>query len=238
MCAGQPWLLASAAAAPGWNKVRSVMPALSPRGRWRCGTLSPAGRWPAPSYGTECASAARSARGNFAVDSPGRGLRLGPRPASGARARDRRGVVVRAAGDLGAQPDQRVVLAADHPFLHRDQRVVGDLDVLRADLGAALGDVAEAEAEVLLGDGAPVGGVGRVHLQFRDAHQEPRPGEGTLVLRVVADHVAHVLAQEALDALAELLRPLHVLLLHPELAGADRGIRRERGDLPRLGVVE
>src|SRR6266699_5589480 len=66
-------------------------------------------------------------------------------------------VVVAAAGDLGAQPDQRVVLAPDHPFLQGDQRVVGDLDVLRAGLGAALGDVAVSEAEVVLGDLAPVG---------------------------------------------------------------------------------
>ena len=132
--------------------------------------------------------------------------------------------VARPAGDLAAQPDQRVVLAAGHPLLHRDQRVVGDLDVLRADLGAALGDVAVAEPEVVLGDVAPVGGVGRVHLQLGDPHQEPRPGERVLVLRVVADDVAGVLAQEALDALAELLRPLHVDLLHPELAQADRRV--------------
>src|SRR5262245_65979772 len=32
---------------------------------------------------------------------------------------------------------------------------------------------------------------------------------------MVADDVAHVLTEEALDALAELLAPLHVLLLHP-----------------------
>ena len=41
------------------------------------------------------------------------------------------GIGVRAAGDLAAEPDQRVVLAAGHALLHRDQRVVGDLDVLR-----------------------------------------------------------------------------------------------------------
>jgi hypothetical protein len=77
--------------------------------------------------------------------------------------------------------------------------------VLRADLGAALGDVAEAEAEIILGYLPPVGGVGRVHLEFGHPHQEPRAGEGVLVLGVVADHVAGVLAQEALNALAELL---------------------------------
>ena len=40
MCAGQPWLLAAASVAPDWNKVRSVMPALSPGGTV-CGTPSP-----------------------------------------------------------------------------------------------------------------------------------------------------------------------------------------------------
>src|SRR6516162_6379286 len=112
-----------------------------------------------------------------------------------------RGVLAGPAADFVAQPDQRVVLAADHPLLHRDQRIVGDLDVLRAHLGAALGDVAVAKAEIVLGDLAPVGGVGRVHLEFGDAHQEPGARERALVLRMVADHVAGVLAQEALNAL-------------------------------------
>jgi hypothetical protein len=77
--------------------------------------------------------------------------------------------------------------------------------VLGADLGAALGDVAVAEAEVVLGDVPPVGFVRRVHLKLRDAHEEPRAGERVLVVRVVPDHVAGVLAQVALNALAELL---------------------------------
>ncbi len=140
--------------------------------------------------------------------------------------------------DLRAEPHQRVEPPSGHALLHRDDRVVGDLDVLGADLGAALGDVAEAQAEVVLRDVAPVGLVGRVHLQLGDPHQEPRPGERRLVVLVVADRVAGVLAQEALNALAELLRPVHVLLLHPELARLDRRVRRERGDLAGLGVVE
>src|SRR6266496_6655805 len=67
-----------------------------------------------------------------------------------------RGVVPRASADLGAEPEQRVVFAADDALLQRNQRVVGDLDVLGADLGAALGDVAVAEAEVVLRDLPPV----------------------------------------------------------------------------------
>src|SRR5580700_4424340 len=63
---------------------------------------------------------------------------------------DGRGVMGAAgpAADLGSEPDQRVVLAPGHAFLHRDERIVGDLDVLRADLGAALGDVAVTESEI------------------------------------------------------------------------------------------
>src|ERR1043165_2355871 len=78
-------------------------------------------------------------------------LRTGNQNSGLGLARDLRGVLVGAAGDLVAEPDQRVVLTPDDPLLHRDQRVVGDLDVLRADLGAALGDVAQAEPVLLLG---------------------------------------------------------------------------------------
>src|SRR5437588_164901 len=59
-----------------------------------------------------------------------------------------------------------------------------------------------------------------------------------LVLLVVAHHVAGVLAQEALDALAELLRPAHVLLHHPVFARLQVLRRRERRYFPGLFVVE
>jgi hypothetical protein len=55
---------------------------------------------------------------------------------------------------------------------------------------------------------------------------------------VVANHVAGVLTQEAFDALAELLRTLHVDLLHPVVAGGQVGGWCERRDLPGLLVVE
>lgn len=117
------------------------------------------------------------------------------------------------------QPHQRVVLAVHRALLERDERVVGDLDVLRAHLGAALGDVAEPQPVLLLGlDGAVAVRVERVHVQLGHPHQVAGPGERLLVLLVVADHVAGVLAQVALDALAELLAPLDVDLRHPVLA--------------------
>ena len=73
-----------------------------------------------------------------------------------------------------AEPHQRVVLAVDDALLHRDHRVVGDLDVLGADLGAALGDVAVPEAVLLLGVLLAVARVERVHVQLGDPHEEPR----------------------------------------------------------------
>ncbi|GGW23610.1 hypothetical protein GCM10010339_93470 [Streptomyces alanosinicus] len=84
----------------------------------------------------------------------------------------------------------------------------------------------------------PGGRVQRVHVEFGDPHQEARARESGLVLLVVADDMAGVLAQEALDALAELLRAVHVLLHHPVLPGAESGRRYERRDLPGLLVVE
>src|SRR5262245_13752306 len=48
------------------------------------------------------------------------------------------------------QARQRVIVFIDHAFLERDDGVVGDGDVLGADLRAALGDVAQADAVVIL----------------------------------------------------------------------------------------
>ena len=89
---------------------------------------------------------------------------------------------------------------------------------LRADLCAALGDVAVADAAGVADELGAVVRVQRVHLQLGEADEEARAEEVLLVLRVVADDVADVLAEEALDALAELLPALDVLLLHPVVA--------------------
>src|SRR5690606_4912744 len=77
----------------------------------------PASRWPAGSAGREITCATRAPR------------------------RDCRGVDraltewLLPSEQLVAQPDHRVVLAVGDPLLHRNERVVGDLDVLRAHLG-------------------------------------------------------------------------------------------------------
>src|SRR5579875_3908326 len=112
--------------------------------------------------------------------------------------------------DLRAQEQDGVVLGVDHALLQRDDPVVRDLDVLRTDLGAALGDVAVADPLVLLRHALAVLRVERVHVELGGADEEPRPGERGLVLLVVTDDVTGVLAEVALDALAELLAALDV----------------------------
>src|SRR6202034_1909905 len=137
--------------------------------------------------------------------------------------------------DLAAEPGHRVIGGVHHPFFHRDDGVVGDLDVLGADLGAALGDVAHAEPGLLSDQLAAVVGVERVHLELGEADEEPGPGVVGLVLLVISDDVADVLAHEALDALAELLTPLDVDLSHA-IAVRGAGWGRERRHL--LGHLE
>src|SRR5215208_3863331 len=122
---------------------------------------------------------------------------------------------VLAAPDLVPEPGDRVVADVGDPFLEGDDGVVGDVDVLGADLGAALGDVAQAKAHLLAEQLAAVAGLQGVHLELGVADEHARAGEAALVLLVVTDDVADVLAQEALDALVELLHPVDVLLGHP-----------------------
>ena len=120
----------------------------------------------------------------------------------------------------------RIVEPIDDALLERDDRVVGDRDVLGAHLRAAVRDVAVPDAVLVFQRLEPVLGVERVHLERRGVDEEARPDE-LGVQRVIAQDVADVLAQEALDALAELLHAIDVGLRH-----APRAVRRVRR--PRL----
>src|SRR5207247_8597217 len=107
--------------------------------------------------------------------------------------------------ELAQQPHDGIEELVGHPLLERDDRVARDMDVLGADLGTTLRDVAEADAGRVLDAGRAVDRVERVHVEAGQLDEEARPRERALVLLVVADDVADVLAEEALDALVELL---------------------------------
>src|SRR5207247_9389123 len=104
---------------------------------------------------------------------------------------------------------------------------VVDLDRFEADLGAAVRDVAEAEAQLVADEVDPVRVVEGVHLQPRDADEEAGTAESFLLLMIAQD-VADVLAQEAFDALAELLDPGGLRLGELPVGALPR---LERGDL-------
>src|SRR6204780_2292862 len=74
------------------------------------------------------------------------------------------GSLLGALQDLPAEPGHRVVVGVHHALLHRDDAVVGDLDVLRAHLGAAFGDVAQTQTRARPRQLATVVDVDRVHL--------------------------------------------------------------------------
>src|SRR5262249_52608928 len=132
------------------------------------------------------------------------------RPASSGRAETRGSGRTPGRAALQQAPDealQRIVELVRDALLHRDDPVVGDPDALGADLGATLRDVAVADAVRLLQVFHPILDVERVHLEVRGVDQEARADE-LVVEPVLAQDVADVLAEEALDALPELLHPV------------------------------
>src|ERR1035437_4044461 len=116
--------------------------------------------------------------------------------------------------DFFPEPAERIVVFVHDAFFQWNDRVVGDGDVFGADLGAALGDVAKADAVRLLQLWQTIFCVKRVHFQRGGIDQKARADE-FVVLVVVAQNVADVLTEKTFDALAEFLHAVHVFLLHP-----------------------
>src|SRR6266567_9348362 len=69
---------------------------------------------------------------------------------------------------------QRIIELIDDALFQRNDSVIGDRDTLRANFGAALGDVAVTDAVVTLQFLQPVFGVQRVHLQSGRMNQKAR----------------------------------------------------------------
>jgi hypothetical protein len=118
--------------------------------------------------------------------------------------------------EVAEEPEEGVVVAVDDAFFEGDDGVVGDVNVFGADLGAALGDVAVADAGGFFNKGDAVGNVEGVHLEAGQADHKARAHE-VVFLVVGAQHVANVLAQKALDTLAEFLGAVGVFLVKAPL---------------------
>src|SRR5262249_34952996 len=98
-------------------------------------------------------------------------------------------------GEHAQQLGNRIVELVDDPFFQRNRGVVSDPDLFGADFRAALGDVAVTDAVRGLQIASPVLAVDGVHLERGGVDEMPRPDEAIEHL-VLAQHVAHVLAEE------------------------------------------
>src|ERR1700733_13805349 len=98
-------------------------------------------------------------------------------------------------------------------FLQRNDSVVGNLNVLRAHLRATFRDVAVADAVRLSQLLEPILGIERVHLERGGINEKARTDE-FVVLAMVAQDMADVLAKEALDAFPKFLDAVDVSLRH------------------------
>src|SRR6266850_4996737 len=97
-------------------------------------------------------------------------------------------------------PD-RVVKLVHHPFFQRDDRIVRDCNVFRADLRAAFGDVAQADPLSFLQLCQSVFRVKRMHFQRGGINKVSRTDEFVVEMMFPQD-VTDILAEETLDALA------------------------------------
>lgn len=69
------------------------------------------------------------------------------------------------AEETAEEPGYRIIELGDDSFLQRDDGVVGDLDFLGADFGAAFRDVAETDVPFVFEIAKTVGCVFRMHLE-------------------------------------------------------------------------
>jgi len=107
-------------------------------------------------------------------------------------------------------------------FLQGNDSVVGDVNVFRADFRATLRDVAVTDAVRGAQFFEAILGIERMHLERGGVNQKARADE-FVVLPVIAQDVANVLAEKTLDAFPEFLDAIDVRLLHPP--GAVGGVR-------------
>src|SRR5579872_4777013 len=106
---------------------------------------------------------------------------------------------------------QRIEVAIHNALLERDDRVVGNRDAFRANFSAALGDVTETYAELFSQIFNAIAYVQRMHFERGRIHQESRADE-LFVHVVVAQDVADILTEIALDALSKFLYSFDIRL--------------------------
>src|SRR3954468_9314094 len=95
-----------------------------------------------------------------------------------------------------------------YALLERNDCVIRNRNSFGTNLRAALCNIAVTDSVDVLQLLRSVYRVERMHLQGGSVREKARPDK-LIVLVVIAQHVADVLAQITLDALSELLNPVH-----------------------------
>src|SRR5882762_11075624 len=103
-------------------------------------------------------------------------------------------------------PEQRVVELVHHPLLQRNDGVIRNMDIFRTNLCATFRYVAQSDAQLILQQLRSGNAVHRMHFQSRHAHKKSWPAK-LLVLIVISQHMANILAKKTLNALAKFLNP-------------------------------
>src|SRR5262249_9560147 len=111
------------------------------------------------------------------------------------------------------QPGKRIVKLVHNPFLQRNNGVLRYGDILGANFAAAGGDIAETDAMRFFQFADTILNVERMHFERGDMDEETRAGK-LLEMTMLPQYVAHVMAQETFDALAEFLDAIDILLRH------------------------
>src|SRR5712675_1962512 len=94
-------------------------------------------------------------------------------------------VSTRRATYLSDNPNQRIVKFVHHPLLQRNNGVIRNVNIFRADLRATFRDVAKPDAQLILQQLRPRNAIHRMHFQSRHAHKKSRSAK-LLVLVMVS----------------------------------------------------
>ena len=111
------------------------------------------------------------------------------------------------------QPGDGVVEFIDHSLLEGNDGVLGDGDVFGTNFAATGCDVAIADTVGLLQFTDSIFNIERMHLKRGNVHKETWASE-FVEIAVLAQHMANILAQKALDTFSEFLYAVDILLRH------------------------
>jgi len=112
------------------------------------------------------------------------------------------------------KPAERIVKIVHHPLLQRNDSVVGNLNALGTNLGAAFRNVTVTNSMRVPQLLDAILGIERMHFQRGHVDQKSRADEFVVHL-MIAQHVANILAKKTFDAFAKLLDAIDVGLQHP-----------------------